>query len=74
LKEELNNDGVETICADLLEDDQLQALPDVKNVLYLAGTKFGTAGKESFTWAMNSTCRVVLHRNLKITHRGFFDG
>ncbi len=54
LKEELNNDGIETICADLLEDDQLQALPDVKNVLYLAGTKFGTTGKESFTWAMNS--------------------
>jgi nucleoside-diphosphate-sugar epimerase len=23
-------------------------------VLYLAGTKFGTSGKESFTWAMNS--------------------
>jgi nucleoside-diphosphate-sugar epimerase len=54
LKEELNNDGIETIRADLLEDDQLQALPDVKNVLYLAGTKFGTTGKESFTWAMNS--------------------
>ncbi len=54
LKEELNNDGIDTICADLLEDDQLQALPDVKNVLYLAGTKFGTTGKESFTWAMNS--------------------
>jgi hypothetical protein len=23
-------------------------------VLYLAGTKFGTTGKESLTWAMNS--------------------
>ncbi|HEV8506843.1 MAG TPA: NAD-dependent epimerase/dehydratase family protein [Chitinophagaceae bacterium] len=54
LKAELNNDGIKTICADLLEDDQLEALPDVKNVLYLAGTKFGTTGKESFTWAMNS--------------------
>jgi len=54
LKDELNQLGIETIIADLLEDDQLQALPDVKNVLYLAGTKFGTTGKESFTWAMNS--------------------
>jgi nucleoside-diphosphate-sugar epimerase len=35
-------------------DDQLQALPGIKNVLYLAGTKFGTTGNESFTWAMNS--------------------
>lgn len=54
LEAELNELGIETISADLLEDDQLQALPDVKNVLYLAGTKFGTTGKESFTWAMNS--------------------
>lgn len=54
LEAELKELGIETISADLLEDDQLQALPDVKNVLYLAGTKFGTTGKESFTWAMNS--------------------
>ena len=53
-RQELNNEGIETISADLLEDDQLQSLPDVKNVLYLAGTKFGTTGKESFTWAMNA--------------------
>ncbi len=51
---ELNELGIETYNADLLEDDQLQSLPDVKNVLYLAGTKFGTSGNESFTWAMNS--------------------
>ncbi|MBS1735465.1 MAG: epimerase [Bacteroidetes bacterium] len=54
LEEELNREGIETICVDLLGDRQLQALPDVKNVLYLAGTKFGTAGNESFTWAMNT--------------------
>jgi nucleoside-diphosphate-sugar epimerase len=54
LEAELNNDGIETISADLLDDQQLQSLPDVPNVLYLAGTKFGTTGKESFTWAMNS--------------------
>lgn len=54
LQDELNQLGIETISVDLLEEDQLQALPDAKNVLYLAGTKFGTTGKESFTWAMNS--------------------
>ena len=53
-KDELNEAGIGTYSADLLEDDQLQSLPDVKNVLYLAGTKFGTSGNESFTWAMNS--------------------
>ena len=54
LQDELNQLGIETISADLLEDEALHSLPDVKNVLYLAGTKFGTAGNESFTWAMNS--------------------
>ncbi len=54
LEQELNGEGIETISADLLEDAQLQSLPDVRNVLYLAGTKFGTTGKESFTWAMNA--------------------
>ena len=54
LQDELNTQGIETYKADLLEDDQLQALPYAENVLYLAGTKFGTTGKESFTWAMNA--------------------
>ncbi|MHA4809749.1 NAD-dependent epimerase/dehydratase family protein [Flavitalea flava] len=51
---DLEESGIQTISADLLDDRQLQSLPDVKNVLYLAGTKFGTTGKESFTWAMNA--------------------
>ncbi|NLR57388.1 NAD(P)-dependent oxidoreductase [Chitinophaga polysaccharea] len=54
LKEQLEQDGIEAIAADLMNDADLQALPDVENVLYLAGTKFGTTGKEAFTWAMNT--------------------
>lgn len=54
LQKELNEQGIETIQADLLNEDQLQSLPEVENVLYLAGTKFGTTGKESLTWAMNA--------------------
>ncbi len=46
--------GVETIAVDLLDDQALQALPEVPNVIYLAGHKFGTTGREPFTWAMNS--------------------
>ncbi|HLA53367.1 MAG TPA: NAD-dependent epimerase/dehydratase family protein, partial [Flavitalea sp.] len=53
LEKELQKAGIETISADLLNDKELDALPVVKNVLYLAGTKFGTTGNESFTWAMN---------------------
>ena len=54
LQDELELEGITTIKADLLNDAELQRLPDAQNVLYLAGTKFGTTGKESFTWAMNS--------------------
>lgn len=51
---ELENAGIEIIKADLLNEKDLAALPDAVNVIYLAGTKFGTTGKESFTWAMNT--------------------
>jgi nucleoside-diphosphate-sugar epimerase len=53
-KSYLENLGVETIACDLLDDNALQQLPEVKNVIYLAGFKFGATGKEDFTWAMNS--------------------
>jgi len=54
LRDQLKNEGIETISADLLNDEQLQALPEAKNILYLAGTKFGTSGNPFFTWAMNA--------------------
>lgn len=54
LKEELEKDGIITHKADLFNKKELKNLPAVKNVLYLAGTKFGTTGKEAFTWAMNT--------------------
>ena len=54
LEDSLKAQGIKTYSADLLDENQLQRLPNVKNVLYLAGMKFGTTGKESLTWAMNS--------------------
>lgn len=51
---EVEANGVKPISCDLLDDDELQALPEVKNVIYLAGHKFGTNGNEDFTWAMNT--------------------
>lgn len=54
LQQQLKNDGIETIAADILDDAQLQALPLAPNVLYLAGTKFGTKNNEPYTWAMNA--------------------
>jgi len=46
--------GVETIACDLLDREAVAALPEVDNIVYMAGKKFGTAGSEPFTWAMNA--------------------
>lgn len=54
LQEQLQQAGIQTYAVDLLNDQELQSLPEMPNLLYLAGQKFGTTGKESFTWAMNS--------------------
>lgn len=54
LYQELTNFGIECIKVDLLDDKALMQLPDVKNVIYMAGNKFGTSGNEHFTWAMNA--------------------
>ena len=53
LRADLEQAGVKTIAADLLDRDALQALPDVANVIFMAGRKFGTQGGEHWTWAMN---------------------
>ncbi len=50
----LEESGIETIKGDLLDRNVLDGLPDVKNVYYLAGMKFGTSGNQAFTWAMNA--------------------
>ncbi|MGN7478326.1 NAD-dependent epimerase/dehydratase family protein [Solibacillus silvestris] len=54
LKEELEQAGIETITCDLLDEAQLAQLPNVNNVIFMAGYKFGTVNNEHVTWAMNT--------------------
>ena len=54
LREQLDAWGIECIEADLLDRSQVQALPKLPNVIFMAGRKFGSAGGEDLTWAMNS--------------------
>src|ERR1700742_5017920 len=53
LKGRLEGWGIETIKADLLDLDSIASLPDVPNIVYMAGKKFGTEDDASFPWAMN---------------------
>lgn len=46
--------GVHTITCDLLDRASLAKLPDSRNVIFMAGQKFGTTGAQHMTWAINS--------------------
>ncbi|MDE0089247.1 MAG: NAD-dependent epimerase/dehydratase family protein [Candidatus Poribacteria bacterium] len=54
IQEFLHEVGVETIVADLLSENNLQNLPNVQNVVFMAGRKFGATGNEDLTWALNT--------------------
>lgn len=54
VRERLEAAGVETIVADLLDPDAVQALPRLPHVLYMAGLKFDSTGREDMLWAMNT--------------------
>lgn len=49
----LEEAGIETFTCDLSDPAQVAAIPKCKNVLYLAGRKFGEVGSEPLTWIMN---------------------
>jgi nucleoside-diphosphate-sugar epimerase len=58
----LDEQGIETIKADLLDEEALRRLPDAANVIYMAGMKFGSTGNESLTWAMNTHLPALVSR------------
>jgi len=53
-RERLEAEGVTVISADLMADGVLENLPECKNIVFMAGRKFGTNGSEYLTWGMNS--------------------
>ena len=53
LRERLESWGIECLPCDLLDRAALERLPRAKNVVFMAGHKFGAAGNPSLTWAMN---------------------
>lgn len=52
--------GVEVIEADISDPEQLAALPDIKNIIYMVGKKFGTTGNQSMTWQINVTLPAIV--------------
>jgi nucleoside-diphosphate-sugar epimerase len=50
----LEERGVKTLSADLLEVKEVVKLPDAREIIYLVGMKFGTAQDPAATWAANT--------------------
>ncbi|KPL09077.1 MAG: epimerase [Bacteroides sp. SM23_62] len=65
IRKKLERRGVETIQCDLLEQEQVEKLPQVRNIIYMAGKKFETDGMEPFTWAMNAVVPSLVGRHFK---------
>jgi nucleoside-diphosphate-sugar epimerase len=53
VRRKLEAQGVECLACDLLDRAALERLPRVRDVVFMAGHKFGAAGNPSLTWAMN---------------------
>ena len=56
---------IETIEVDLLDESHYHKLPDVENVFFLAGMKFGSTGNQPLTWAMNSYMPALAARHYR---------
>ncbi len=51
--ESLAKAGIETIQCDLLDLEDVKRLPKCRNIVFMAGRKFGSTGSEWLTWAIN---------------------
>lgn len=45
--------GVEVFETDISDPAKLKALPDIQNIIYMIGRKFGTTGNQPLTWQVN---------------------
>ena len=64
-QKDIESYGIETIRGDLLDPDFIKSLPQIKNVIFLAGMKFGAEGNLSQTWAMNTFVPALVATHYK---------
>ncbi|MCX7918033.1 MAG: NAD-dependent epimerase/dehydratase family protein [bacterium] len=57
--------GIKLIRCDLLNLKEVQKLPQVKNIIFLVGRKFGELGSEPLTWLIN----VIVPNNVAQTFK-----
>ena len=60
VRERLQAWGIECLTADLLDRSAIDGLPQVRNVIFMAGQKFGASSHPHTTWAMNVAVPYVV--------------
>jgi nucleoside-diphosphate-sugar epimerase len=60
LAKRLEADGIEPIPCDLLDAAEVARLPKARNMLFLAGRKFGSAERPDLTWAQNVVAPAIV--------------
>ena len=64
-REDLEKEGIMTISCDLLDGEQVGKLPQAKNIIFMAGKKFGTSSGQEETWAMNTVMPANVAQHFK---------
>lgn len=59
------NMNIDTIEGDLLDVSFVNSLPEAKNILFLAGMKFGSVDNLPVTWAINSYLPAIVAEKFK---------
>src|SRR5207302_10627931 len=65
LRGDLDRRGIETIRCDLLDRAAVEALPQLANVIFMAGRKFGAEGDLPLTWAMNVHMSAIVGESFR---------
>jgi nucleoside-diphosphate-sugar epimerase len=68
----LEAEGIECVACDLLDPQQVAALPRCPNVLYLAGMKFGSTDRPDLTWAHNTVAPAYVARHFAASRLAAF--
>ena len=72
LRAKLESQGIECIPCDLLDRAALEKLPAIRNIVFMAGHKFGAAGNPDFTWAMNAAVPFMVAETFKAARFSVF--
>lgn len=64
-RQSLEQDGIETIACDLNDPETIKELPDAKNIVFMAGRKFGERGSEPDLWVTNTIIPGYIARRYK---------